>query len=220
MRQDARKALKGLVRQGILASDFDLEAELERLEAESRAKTSHEIFAAYATQGPKPGTSWASAVQVAALKNFVRRWIETHDTSFMDLALQYCHEQALPILPALLKHLVDASKTRTDKRTPRAIREGVKGKAFEIIANLVILGGTLTRASGIAAIWTQETPHPHRASTLESQYVKVWRSGNPSSETILRNEWKKFPEPEFEAEWKRLLKVTREPTQDEKGDRR
>ena len=220
MSQTAEKALKRLIQQGILPPDFDVKKEIENLEAGTRAKTSWEIFTAYATQGPEPGTRWASPVQVATLRNLVMRWLESRDTTFMDLALQYCHEKNLPILPALLQHIVDASKTRTEKRTPRAIREGVKSKAFEIIANLVILGATLERAAEIAAMWTQDSPHPQKASTLEKQYVSEWRSDNPSRETILRNEWAQFPEPEFQAHWQKALIDAEIPTQDVKGNRR
>lgn len=183
----------------------------------ARMEEFDKVRADYALQGPEPGTRWAEPIQTSAIFELVTRWLETNDPAFMDHALIYCHDHRLPVLPCLMAHVVDAVRLRQTwekAQMPRAQRETIKGKAFQIMANLLARGITKSHASEIAAIWTGDVAgKPIKASTLEKDYNKtVW----PKFEGELRA----VSDAETDTRWLTFAKSARPITDKERGNRR
>ena len=183
----------------------------------ARMEEFDKVRAGYALQGPEPGTRWADPIQTGAIFELVTRWLETNDPAFMDHALIYCHDHRLPVLPCLMAHVVDAVRLRQTwekAAMPRAQRETIKGKAFQIMANLLARGITKSHASEIAAIWTKDVARrAMKASTLEQEYNKTnW----PKFEAALRA----VSDADSNARWLAFAKSAREITDRERGNRR
>ncbi len=179
-----------------------------------------DVQRAYAGANPATGFRYASPQQTMALANLVHRWRETHTASFMDDAVIYCEKQGLPILPVLLREIAKAAQQRRGNGPSKAEREGIKGEAFRIMCNLILVGASDREAAGKAAFWTQSTPHPMRASSLEKEYPAAWRRGSPSIEEQIRADRAEWPEPTWDAEWRRLRQSMPEPEDEVRGERR
>lgn len=226
-RANRRRELENLIETGSLAADFDVEKELDLLDKQDndtrRLATYREIRDAYGRSGPKPGTRWASPIQTAALAQLVIRWTEGRESAALDDALEYCYGQDLPVLRALLRHVVGAVRDRRSKgKSPLspAMRFGIKDAAFTQIANLICVGFTLERACEVATVQLAHSSHPLKASTLEKDYPKVWRKGQPSLEDELREHRKILPNPAQDEVWREIERQTPLPTPEQKGGRR
>lgn len=222
-----RKVLKDFIAKGLLPADFDIDAEIVRLEEQDRTNRTttvwSEIHHAYGVDGPKAGMRWASPMQTATLANLAVRWVEKHEAAALDDAMEYCLAHKLPVLPPLLRHVVDAVRERRKKtKSPLspAMRAGIKDEAFRIMANLICLNVTLDRASEVAAIHSARTGRPLKASTLAKEYAATWHRGTPNREDEMRAHRAEFPEPEFDRKWLEIESLTPLPTQEQKGERR
>lgn len=197
---------------------------------ENRAKRQMlEILRAYRAVNPETGRTYSTVEAAYGIANLVERWINTNDPSFMDSAIRYCEQEDLPILPLLRFQLAAAAVKRGDGKLLRSERgkllrserEGIKGEAFRGIANLVISGQTLTRAAEIVTVWMRDfSPYRMKASSLEREYLQVWRSGNWSLEDELRKFIRECPNSDIEKQWQEIARKTRAPEDDEKGERR
>jgi hypothetical protein len=175
------------------------------------------VRADYKQKGPEPGVCWVDAVQFFAIYELTIRWLETRDPAFMDHALIYCHSHNLPVMPCLMAHVVDAVKLRQTwekAQIPRPQRETIKGKAFQMMANLLARGIKKPHASEIAAIWTFDVAgRGIKASTLEKEYNKThW----PKFESELRA----VSDADNNARWLAFAKSARPITAEERGKAR
>lgn len=144
-----------------------------------------------------------------ALGEYVRRYLEAREAAYLDRALEYCHGRGMPVLPALLAHVVDGiARRRNDgEANTGPIRADVKAKAFEHMANLVARGATVRRASEMAAQWTAKVGMPYKASSLEKDYP---REGKWLEAHIARELRRRAGDPpELQAEHKAELKAFR-----------
>jgi hypothetical protein len=179
-----------------------------------------EVKREYCAVNPVSGRAFADPVQAATIANLLQRWIETHTTAYLDDAVIYCEDNALPILPVLSREIARAARHRRGGKPSKGEREGIKDGAFRVMANLILAGATDREAAGKAAVWSQGTPHPMKASSLEKEYSLTWRRGDPSLEDELRTFAEDHPDPETDAAWRELRRVMREPTDEERGERR
>jgi len=223
---ERRKGLKKAIETGVLPVDFDIEGEIQCLNQHDRddlrLAAYREIVDAYGLVGPHTGTCWSGPIQTRALAGLVIRWIEGRESAALDDALEYCYIRGLPVLPALLRHVVDAVRQRRSKaKSPLspAMRYGIKDEAFRGIANLVCVGVTFDRACEVSAVLSAQTGHPFKASTLHKDYPKVWKNGKPSLEDLLRAERQRLPNPAQDEAWREIEKRTPAPTQEQKGER-
>jgi hypothetical protein len=134
-------------------------------------ETFSKIYWAYINANP-PNSLPGQAAQIGSI---AMKWIETRDTSFMDAAISYCHQQKLPILPELLEHVHAAMIVRVnDGNSPKkAFAYSAREKLFEEMAKLIYHGATLPHAAELAAYYSHtETAFPMKASTLQKEYPK------------------------------------------------
>lgn len=173
----------------------------------------------YAEQGPAHGLRWSDPIQQEQLNSLVRRWLETSDPQYMDHALLYCHDQGLPILPSLLEHVAaSVAVRRSYKPAQKLVKETNKGRALNIMANLVARDFTIERASEVAAVWTFDQCNKGiKASTLERDFAK---GGWAKQVDQIRAAIPSWNQPDYEAQWIAIERDCREITPEEKGERR
>jgi hypothetical protein len=113
--------------------------------------------------------------QAAQLGSITSDWIRTRDTSFMDGAISFCHQNKLPILPELLEHVYSAMALRINNGSSpkKAFAHAAREKLFEEMAKLIYHGFTLVHAAEIAAYYSHTySAFPMKASTLQIEYPK------------------------------------------------
>ena len=179
------------------------------------------IYHEYMAVDPLTGRTHANPVQAFAISYLCKRWNETKSAVFMEDAIIYAESQNLPILPKLRREVAKAFISRRGKKTSKAAREGYKGMGLRIMANLVVLGISVSRAAEVAAL-TLLNNFGYRitASTLEKQYPKRYRNGSPSEEDLLKDYYKKSPNKDFDSQWLELERNAPPIPSDLKGERR
>lgn len=159
-----------------------------------------------------------------ALAGLVGRWVETGIDTFVDDAVLYCELHDLPIKPELLRHLAAAARLRRRPGPSQAVREGIKDRAFTVMANLVIHGATNEQAASKAARWinSQKLGRTLKASTLEKQYGELHsgKNGPNALENVLRQSWLDDPNAEASEAWTDLVRDLPLADDDERGERR
>ena len=178
------------------------------------------VFEDYIRVDPRTKRTYANPTMAGALSNCVKRWREIRTASYMDEAIAYCDMHDLPILPSLMKNIADAARARMSGKTTKGMREGVKDAAHRMIANLIYHDDTLADAAGRTAVWSQDTPHPMKASSLEKTYTTEFRSGTPTQESILWEFWEDEPDPQLTEIWRKLRLQIPLPDDEIKGNRR
>ena len=182
-------------------------------------ETWREINNAYRSVDPQTKRTFASAIQARTLAQYVRRWRESDDGSFLDVAVQYCQDHDLPVLAALRSLLAELAAKRSPRRKTRAFREHVKSEAYQFMIQLIDADATLKEAAGKAAAYTNDT-HRHliKASTLEKGYTEEYRK--TGLEDHIRSEWAEMPDDAAQKALEDQRRVAREPTEMERGNRR
>jgi hypothetical protein len=183
----------------------------------AKVRAKNPVYFDYTHVNPSTGHIYARPDQAMALSYFVTRWRETRKFRFMLDAIEYCELNNLQILPVLRKHMADAARAERKDGPTKAMSESLKEEAFRVMANLIIHGASLAEAAGKVAAAAEGR---WKASTLETDYPKVWRSGTPSTEDSLREYYQDDPNPEFSKMWQQIRIELREPTDDERGERR
>lgn len=176
-----------------------------------------EVLESYRAVDPLTQRTCANPTEAHAVANLVQRWLETHTPTFMDDAVDYCQMKDLPVLPSLRKHLADAARMRRKSDSSKAMREGMKDAAFNMIANLLFHDATLREACGKVA---KAFGNQWKASSLEHDYPTAYRSGERPIENILHDAWRNDPDPELTRQWQAIRAALPEPSDEERGERR
>ncbi|MDF1855092.1 hypothetical protein [Pseudooceanicola sp.] len=132
---------------------------------------------AYSARNPETNCTYSTPRQALIIANFVLRWKETGQHSFLDVAIQYCDDHDLPILRVLRKYLAESARLRSPLQETKAWKEGHKNSAFRLMTQLIHSGASLSEAAGKAAAWLNDMGVEYMASTLEKQYTEAMRSG-------------------------------------------
>ena len=192
---------------------------------ETRRQIFWEVKWQYLAENPATGRTFTERHIAYAIADQVVRWWETKDRAFLDYAVQICEQLDLPVLPVLRSALAQAAFAARQGKTSRPEREMYKHKAMRMVANLVIRGETLTSAcEGVSAKMAAEIEYFLKASSLEKEYVRVWRRKNqlePSLEDELKEFNEKNPVQSFEEDWASMRKdLPKNSSQAVKGTRR
>lgn len=158
-------------------------------------------------------------MQLECITALVRRWLETRDPQFMDQAVLYCHDQGLPILPSLLEQVAASIRLRrTLKPAQKMANESTKGRALNIMANLVARDVSIDRASEVAAVWTFDNGTKGiKASTLVRQFAE---GGFKAKADAIKERLPHWNEPGWDEAWQAIERNCRVITDEEKGERR
>ena len=172
-----------------------------------------------------------------AVAAFVGRYEKTRNPHFLDIAAHLCDEAKKPMGATLQAFMAEESRKRlfesgSGGTAKSAIRELKIEPVFVLMANLIFRNVPLHLAASKAARWHNEkffSESPYKASTLEKEYVKNFRSKTYADgygdATTRENEffssWSKYPQTEEqEAIWKKLITDLPECSPDELGERR
>lgn len=156
----------------------------------------------------------------------LRRWIETKNTEFLDMAVIYCDEQGLPIKPTLQAHVAAAARYRVHRPSrsqnvavPKPQRETVKEFVLDIVVQLCARGITRERACEVAAVWSVDVGNcPMRASSIEKSYGE--RPALKLNEDLLRSLIEAKGDTDQGGSWLAMERNCRAITSSEKGNRR
>lgn len=117
---------------------------------------------------------------------YVQEFLINREPAFLDRAIEFCNHRGMPALPELLHYVVRGIEQRRadGQSNRRPVAADIKATAILDMANMKARGITLKKAAAIASDWTQRTPSPRKASSLEKDYRR--EGGN--LENLIRNE--------------------------------
>lgn len=139
------------------------------------------------------------------------QWLETSNPHYMDAAFLCCRNAEIPPPPALLSLMEGVALVRSLGLERGGAGKGIRDQAtlsfaLRITCGLYLTGASIELATSKAARFIADQGYEkiYKASTLEKNYTKVYRSGSPSLEQEMREAYVRAPE-ETRQEWGRLL---------------
>ena len=154
------------------------------------------------------------------------QWLETRNPHYADAAFLCCCNVGITPPPTLINLMQEVALVRSLglelAGSAKQVRDqAILSEALRNTCGLHLTGASIDLATSKAArfISDQEYGKTYKASTLEKNYAKTYRTGDPSLEQQLREAYARASKEKRE-EWERLLAELPEASDDLKGSAR